>query len=194
MTKGRGGPRPKAYARRIEQQDWELIGPKRWVASAVDPVTYVRPTNHLVLHWQTEANQLKYSTVVCSITGWSAPEIIANYDDRGQCETEIQADKAGLKMERRRKKRLVAQEALILLTDLAHNLLAWSRRWMFPPSSPLAHFGSTRLIEDVLCMPGHLHFQDDELVEVHLNKQHPHAQAAADSLQRLLAHFEHKLT
>jgi hypothetical protein len=75
-------------------------------------------------------------------------DIIAYYDDRGACETEIQADKGGLKMERRRKKRLAAQEALILLTDVAHNLLAWVPQWMFP-DEPLATFGTIRLIEDV---------------------------------------------
>jgi hypothetical protein len=52
--------------------------------------------------------------------------VIAYYDARGACETEIQADKGGLLLSRRRKKVLAAQETLVLLTDLAHNLLAWA--------------------------------------------------------------------
>ena len=114
--------------------------------------------------------------------------IIAHYDDRGACETEIQADKGGLKMERRRKKRLAAQEALILLTDVAHNLLAWVPRWMFP-GEPLAAFGTTRLVEDVLHLPGRLLFHGDRLAEVQLNQLHPYAEQVAAGLQRLLAHF-----
>ena len=49
------------------------------------------------------------------------------YDERARIETEIKADKGGLLLPKRRKKQFEVQEALILLTDLAHNILAWSR-------------------------------------------------------------------
>lgn len=93
------------------------------------------------------------------------PQIIAHYDERGACETEIQADKGGLELCKRRKKRLPAQEALVHLTDVARNSLAWISHWMFPDRT-LAAFGTTRLIEDVLAIPGHLVFDDDRRVEV----------------------------
>ncbi|HYN87260.1 MAG TPA: transposase [Ardenticatenaceae bacterium] len=188
LAKGKGGRRPNAYAREVADAAWHALGHDRWVAVAVNPPTYVRPTQHLVLRWRTETGRTKYSTVVCSIMDWPLAEIIFQYDDRGACETEIQADKAGLKLERRRKKQLAAQEALILLTDLAHNLLAWTRHWMFP-EGPLATFGTTRLIEDVFAIPGRLVFRGDQLTEVHLNALHPYAQPTAAGLQRLLAHF-----
>jgi hypothetical protein len=114
--------------------------------------------------------------------------LITHYDARGTCEKEIQSDKMGLRMEKRRKKRLSAQEALILLTDVAHNLLAWTGDWMFP-TGDLAGYGSLRLIEDVLCLPGHLIFADGRLSEVHLNELHPHAAATAAGLERLFDHF-----
>jgi hypothetical protein len=106
----------------------------------------------------------------------------------GACETEIQADKRGLQLERRHKKHLAAQEALILLTDLAHNLLAWTADWMFP-TGPLAHFGPLRLTKDVLTLPGRLFFEKHRLVEVQLNKRHLYTTAVADALERLLTHF-----
>lgn len=115
-------------------------------------------------------------------------EVLAHYDDRGACETEIQADKRGLQLERRRKKRLAAQEALILLTDVAHNLLAWTKHWMFP-TGPYANFGALRFTQDILTLPGRLYFDHDRLVEIHLNKRHPHADAVAEALSRLLDHF-----
>ncbi len=133
---------------------------------------------------------MKYATVVCSVMDWSMADIIAHYDDRGACETEIQGDKGGLKLERRRKKHLAAQEAVILLTDVAHNLLAWTSDWMFP-EGPLAAFGTTRLIEDVLTLPGRLIFHQGRLVEVQLNQLHPHAAEVAVGLERLLAHFDY---
>lgn len=190
MAKGKGGRRPQAYARQIEAAAWQPLGQERWVAQASAPVSYVRPTQHLVLRWQTAEGVTKYSTVVCSILTWTLPEIIAHYDDRGACKTEIQADKGGLRLERRRKKQLAAQEALILLTDVAHNLLAWTSQWMFA-GTPLAEFGTTRFIEDVRCLPGRLFFDHERLTEVQLNALHPHAAAVAHGLERLLDRFGH---
>ena len=91
-------------------------------------------------------------------------------------------------MERRRKRRLAAQEALVLLTDIVHNLLAWVPQWMFS-TEPLACFGPTRLIEDVFHLPGRLFFCNGRLSEVQLNRLHPHAEAVAAGLERLLDHF-----
>jgi hypothetical protein len=191
LTKGSGGRRPGAFARRVASDDWLTLRPNdRWVARAVDPPTYVRPVQHLVLRWRTPKDKMKQSTIVCSVLDWSMPQIIDHYDERGACETEIQADKGGLKLCKRRKKRLPAQEALVLLTDVAHNALAWVSHWMFP-DGPLAAFGTTRLIEDVLAIPGHLIFDGDRLTEVQLNERHPYAAQTATGLERLLNRFGH---
>lgn len=188
LTKNKGGRRPQAFAKQVTAEDWQSLRSDRWVAQAVAPPTYARPTQCLVLRWLTPSGLVKYAIVLCSITSWSMGETVAHYDDRGSCETEIQADKGGLKMERRRKKRLAAQEALVLLTDIAHNLLAWVPQWMFP-EEPLAEFGTTRLVEDVLHLPGRLFFHNERLSEVQLNQLHPHAEAVAAGLERLLDHF-----
>jgi hypothetical protein len=188
LTKNKGGRRPEAFARQVADADWQSLAPERWVARVVAPPAYVCPTECLLLRWLTTKGQVKHAIVICSITPWPMTEIITHYDDRGACETEIQADKAGLKLERRRKKCLSAQEALILLTDVAHNLLAWVPHWMFP-GEPLATFGTTRLLEDVLYLPGRLCFCKERLIEVQLNRLHPHAETVAAGLQRLLSHF-----
>jgi hypothetical protein len=188
LTKNKGGRRPEAFARHIPLAAWQDLGQERWVASIVHPVTYARPTQSLLLRWLTEKRMTKYAIVVCSILPWSPTQVITNYDDRGACETEFQGDKTGLQLERRRKKQLAAQEALILLTDLAHNLLAWCRHWMFAQGA-LAQYGALRLTEDVLCLPGRLLFEGERLREVHLNQLHPHAAETAVALQRLLDHF-----
>jgi hypothetical protein len=190
VTKNKGGRRPPMFARQVAPGDWLDLGQERWVAAVVTPVIYCRPTQSLMLRWLSTSGQTKYAIVVCSILGWSPQQVIAQYDDRGACETEIQADKMGLQLERRRKARLAAQEALILLTDLAHNLLAWTRRWMFSHSN-LAQYGLLRLTEDVLCLPGHLVFEGESLREVQLNQLHPHAAEAAVAIQQLLNHFGH---
>lgn len=188
LAKNKGGRRPPAWARQVAPEDWKPVSSDRWVAPAVNPPAYVSPMTCLVLRWPNQKGDVKHSVVLCSIPTWTMAEIIGHYDNRGACETEIQSDKGGLKLERRRKRRLAAQEALILLTDLAHNLLAWVPRWMFP-DEPLAAFGTTRLIEDVFHLPGRLFFHGKRLTEVQLNRLHPHAEAVATGLERLLTRF-----
>lgn len=190
LTKGRGGRRPQALAQQVAPTDWVALRHDRWVAEAGTPPLYARPTRCLVLRWLTPGGEVKHAHLVTSLTSLTMTDIVACYDDRGACETEIQADKGGLRLERRRKKRLAAQEALVLLTDLAHNLLAWLPRWMFP-DQPLAKFGTTRWLRDVLQLSGRLFFDHDRLVEVQLNQDHPHAAQVALGLERLLAYFGH---
>jgi hypothetical protein len=189
VTKSSGGRRPAALARQVADDAWiELRADDRWVARVPPPLDLVRPVQWLALRWRTQRAQVKQSALVCSLLDWSPTEVIRHYDDRGACETEIQADKYGLGLARRRKHVLSAQEALILLTDLAHNLLAWVSPWMFP-SGRLATFGPTQLIHDVLAIPGRLIFSDQHLVEVQLNELHPYAAEVVLGLERLLDHF-----
>jgi len=189
VTKSSGGRRPAALGRHVADDAWQELRPDdRWVAAVPAPVACVRPIQWLALRWRTQRGDLKQAVVLCSVAAWSPAEVIAHYDARGACETEIQADKGGLQMGRRRKKILAAQEALILLTDLAHNLLAWIGHWMFPAGA-LAHMGSTQLVEDVLAIPGHLIFYGQELVEIQLNARHPYAADVAVGIERLLDHF-----
>lgn len=189
VTKSSGGRRPAALIRQVADDAWlELRANDRWVAPVSAPVAFARPVQWLALRWRNSRGDLKQGVVVCSVQDWLPAEVIAHYDARGACETEIQADKGGLQLGRRRKKILAAQEALVLLTDLAHNLLAWTGQWMFP-IGPLAGMGPTQLVEDVLAIPGHLIFDAQHLREVQLNVLHPYAADVATGLERLLDHF-----
>ncbi len=188
LSKNKGGRRPGAFAARVPADGWHDLGVRRQWAALPQPLTYARPLTAYVPRWWGDQHPLKHAIVLCSITAWSPQEVMPHYDDRALCEVEIRNDKTGLQLERRRKKSLAAQEALILLTDVAHNVLAWTRHWMFPTGS-LAGYGPLRLIEDVLCQPGHLIFEGDRLCEVQLNERHPHAAAVAMGLERLFDHF-----
>jgi hypothetical protein len=188
LTKGFSGQRAAALARKAPPDLWWDLGKQRWIQPVAQAPQYLRPVQFLLLRWLTEKQREKHATLICSILDWSLAQVMASYDDRGSCETEIQADKGGLRLEQRRKKHLAAQEALILMTDLAHNLMAWLRASTFP-QGPFAHFGTERFIEDVFTIPGRLIFAEDELKEVHLNRSHPYAQAVAEGLARLPQQF-----
>ena len=78
------------------------------------------------------------------------------YQDRGGAEVEqFRNDKGGLQLEARRKRSFPAQKALILLTDLAHNLLADFHRQALVGSAFEA-FGLKRIVRDLLQIPGRL--------------------------------------
>lgn len=188
LTKAGGGRRPGAYAKRLTATDWLEVSHNHWLAPIPFAPVYSRPTRTWLLKWLDPKGKPKLATLVCSVLDWTAQEVMAHYDDRGQCEKEIQADKQGLRLCQRRKHQLTAQEALVILTNVAHNLVAWSLRWM-ALEKPLHQVGTTRLIEDVFTIPGHLHFDGERLAAVQLNERHPYAQLVADGLRRLLAHF-----
>lgn len=188
LTKGSGGRRSGAWARQVSTQDWQALTPRRWIAPSPAPIAFVQPVQQWVLRWQTESGQLKHSTLLCSVSDWDVRTVVDAYDERGACETEIRSDKRGLKLVQRRKLQLTAQEALLLLTDVAHNTLAWMAPRLFP-DGPLASFGPLRLIEDVLSLPGRLRFDRQRLVEVQLSQTHPYAPEVACGLALLLEHF-----
>jgi hypothetical protein len=188
LMKGYNGKRALAFARQITDSDWYPLRADRWVAVVPKAPRYARRTQTLSLRWLTEAKQMQYATLVHSLLDHDWHTIPTLYDGRGAMETEIKADKSGLLIPKRRKKRSMAQEALILLSDWAHNILAWSRNWMFTDSR-FATFGPYALVNDVLCVPGDIILKGGQLQMVALRESHPYAAEMASCLAKLLEKF-----
>lgn len=188
LMKGYNGKRATAFSRQIADTAWSPLRADRWVAIVPKAPRYARRTQTLLLRWLTESNQMQYATVVHSLLDQNWQTIPALYDGRGAIETEIKADKSGLLIPKRRKKHSAAQEALILLTDWAHNILAWSRHWMFADSR-FANFGPVALVNDVLCMPGEVVMKGGQLQMVALRESHPYALEMTTCLAKLLEKF-----
>ncbi len=186
--KGYNGKRANAFARRIADSDWYTLREDRWVAVVPKAPRYSRRTQTLLLRWLNESQQLQYATLVHSLLDHDWHTIPGLYDGRGAMETEIQAGKSGLLIPKRRKKRCAAQEALILLSDWAHNILTWTHPWMFRDSC-FDKFGPTGLVQDVLCMPGEVVLKGDQLQMVALRESHPYASEMAVCLTKLLKKF-----
>jgi hypothetical protein len=189
LMKGYNGKRASALGRRIAARDWYPIADEKWVALPSHAPRYARRTQTLLLRWRTpKTKKMKYATLVHSLLEQDWRTIPALYDDRGAMEGEIKADKFGLLLPRRRKRLFAAQEALILLTDLAHNLATWTQDWMFV-GSRFAGYGPVALVNDVFCVPGELILKGDKLQMVALRESHPYAQDLALCLAKLLSHF-----
>jgi hypothetical protein len=77
------------------------------------------------------------------------------YDQRGGgIETAFKEDKQGLGLTKRNKKRFAAQQMVLALGTLAHNVLVWARAWLVPHMPLLAHYGLLRVVRDVLHVSG----------------------------------------
>ena len=80
---------------------------------------------------------------------------LAFYDQRGGgVETSFKGDKQGLGITKRTKKRFAAQQMVMLLGSLAHNVIVWARRWLSAPK--LKHYGILRMVRDVFHLSGFL--------------------------------------
>jgi hypothetical protein len=113
------------------------------------------------------------------------------YDQRGGgVETSFKGDHQGLGSTKRSKKRFEAQQMVLLLGTLAHNVVIWARRWLtqIARSSQLRRYGLLRLVRDVFHISGFLVFDAlGQLRQIILNRGAPLASAVATALSELLA-------
>ncbi len=116
---------------------------------------------------------------------------VSLYDQRGGgVETSFKGDQQGLGSTKRSKKRFEAQQMVMLLGTLAHNVVIWARGWLTQTagSCKLRHYGILRMVRDVFHVSGFLVFDAlDQLVEIVLNQAASLAPMLVGSLQELLA-------
>lgn len=111
----------------------------------------------------------------------------AFYDQRGgAAETSFKGDKQGLGITKRAKKRFAAQQIVMLLGSLAHNVIVWARGWLATPK--LMHFGMLRMVRDVFHLSGFLvRDASGSLTQIVLNQAAPLASSLREPLLLLLA-------
>jgi Transposase DDE domain group 1 len=111
------------------------------------------------------------------------------YDKRGgAAETQFKADKQGLFLAKRNKRSFPAQEMLLLLAQLAHNLLLWLRDDLPTDHPPLRSWGILRLVRDVFAIPGQARFDaQGHLLQITLNQAHPLAVPVVQAFAPALA-------
>jgi hypothetical protein len=183
VAKGFSWKRAAAWARRVT--NWVEVRPgQRWIAWAPDQLDLGRPTRIVAARWLTPRGKTGHALYITTLTDLSMLAIAEVYDDRGGAEAEIGSDKVGLKLTHRRSQRMLSQEALVLLVDLAHNLLAWFHHDLLLDTR-FAGYGSKRIIQQLLCIPGELVFEGATLVEVRLKQSHFLAEPMLDCLIRL---------
>ena len=111
------------------------------------------------------------------------------YDQRGGGgETAFKDDQQGLGITKRNKKRFEAQQIVMGLNALAHNVLIWARRWLAPALPQIARYGLRRLVRDVWHISGFVERDEHgHLTRIVLNHLAPLAQGLGMALHQLLA-------
>ena len=176
-----------------------------WVTLETD--VYCRPVKRIAVRCRKKNGQWGYGVILSTLsprdvlllTGGYQQEVddpkavllayVSFYDERGgSVEIEIKEDKQGLGTSKRNKRRFEAQQVLIQLEALAHNVLVWARQWLAPRCPRIARLGIKRLVRDVFQMDGFLIFdQAVDLLHIVLNRADPLAKELSTGLASLLA-------
>ena len=184
VAKGYNSRRAQKVVRQVPSDTWQSVREHKWVAVVPEGLRYARRTQTLAIRWITEKGQERCALLIHTLLNESPRQVVSYYDARGSMESEIKQDKLGLHLVRRHKQRWEAQEAWIILTDTAHNLLTWTREWMWG-GSRFETWGHLRLVHDGLNIPGDLAFKGTKLEKVALQRDHPFATEMQDCLARL---------
>ena len=173
-----------------------------WVTEAAD--AYVRPVTRIAVRCRKPDGKFAYGVLISallaqhvlvltgrplSLLADPATVLLAYvlfYDQRGGgVETSFKGDKQGLGIGKRSKKRFEAQQMLLLLGSLAHNVIIWARGWLAVPT--LHRYGMLRMVRDVLHISGFLVFDPaGQICQLVLNQAAPLAPALVLPLRKLL--------
>ncbi len=190
LIKMHSGTRATKLARTVTAWEDDPKSARRQVALLPVGHPYLKPTQQVAVRVPKADGTWAYSVVVCTapiallreLTGHRIDTptdhvlaIAHAYDLRGGgAETQFKGDKQGLGLTKRHKQRFDAQEMLVLLAQLAHNLLIWLRSRLMAVDPRFQHFGILRLVRDVGAISGQLHFDAyGHLVRLRLSRDHP---------------------
>lgn len=180
-AKGFSGKRAGMVGRRVI--DWITLEPDyRWAALSPLQLSFCQPTRTIAVRWQRDG-KLRHALYVVTDLLTPISQVCQQYGMRGAAEVEIRNDKQGLLLTHRRKRAWYAQYMLVLLNDLAHNLIT-SFRSLALSDTPLAEFGPYRIIQEVFNIPGKAVLKEGQLIELQLLETHPHAKVMAHALSR----------
>ena len=169
------------------------------------PHGYAHATQQIAIRKRNAKGRWTYAVIVSSLSdaGLSALHgvgacqrltararaflIVYGYDLRGGgAETQHKSDKQGLGLAKRNKQKFAAQEMLVLLAQLAHNFIIWTRDALARADSRLAPYGIQRMVRDVLHIPGLVQFDAVGKVRITLSEYHPLAHSVARGFRRWL--------
>ncbi len=166
--------------------------PDREIGWVSQPHPYGRATQQIAIRKRKPKGKWSYAVIVstlsdprlCELNGRRRVKrlrkraraflIAYGYDLRGGgAETQNKSDKQGLGLAKRNKHKFAAQEMLVLLAQLAHNVVIWTRNALASATPSLARYGIQRMVRDVFRIPGSIRFEAVGKVRITLSDHHP---------------------
>lgn len=166
--------------------------PRRQAGWVQTPFTYDQPTRQLAVRCQGKNGKWHTAILVFNLEddqlGWLNEQgkrvatlptdpiwlAVYAYDLRGGgVEIAIKGSKQGLGIAKRNKKSFQAQEMLLLLGQLAYNLIGWVRNGLASCQARLRQFGMLRMVRDAFHISGSLSFDaQGHIGHISLNQAH----------------------
>lgn len=172
--------RAEALAHQVRRWD---VYQDAWLGEVTSPTDYGRPVRTFVKRRRKD-DAFRYSSYISTLALPAKSQFMACYDDRGGAEVEqFRNDKSGLSLEARRKHSFLGQKGYILLTDLAHNLLADFHHHALS-GTRFESYGLKRIVRDLLAIPGRLVWDDGNLVRIELLSLNQNARELAVCLEK----------
>jgi Transposase DDE domain group 1 len=179
----------------------------REVGWVTEPHSYARSTRQLAIRTPKKKGGWLYAVLVFTLSDeqlfWLARQpfhkeptekqilfaALYAYDLRsGGAETSNKGSKSGLGLTKRNKRSFAAQEMLVLLAQMAYNLLSWTRNHLAVHDPRLRSFGPLRIVRDLFQIPGTCRLDaQGRILEITLNDAHPFARLFVQALSSLLA-------
>ena len=170
--------------------EWQpTSSPGREVAVVKEPVSFARPLAKSAIRTPSKEKAGGYYQAVLFTTGTELGmlAVVDHSDGRAGIEADVKGDKRGLGLAVIRKRRLSAERLVVLLTQLAHNVLIWSRRWLASQAPRLRACGIVRLVQEVWTVPGRVKMSAEAVQRVRLCHDHPRARDVCCGFRPLLA-------
>jgi Transposase DDE domain group 1 len=175
-----------------------------WVTTPAS--AYVRPVRRIAVRCRKQNGQWGIGVIVSALepetvlamtnpptSGEDDAKVLLAYvycyDQRGGgVETAFKDDKQGLGITKRNKKRFEAQQMVMQLNVLAHNVLIWARGWLAARLPQIQRYGLLRLVRDIWHISGFVECdRHGQLTRIVLNQLAPLAQGLGTALHQLLA-------
>jgi len=201
LTKMYSAKRAKSLSKSVTE--WVDISPGsggkiRQAGWVTKPHRYCKKTKQLAIRTHKD-KQYQYSVIVTTDMDSDIQTIIDDYDGRsGVPESSFCQDNQGLGNRKRRKRGFDSQRMLMLLTQLAHNLIRWIQNWMTSaleqsevdkseaeeelssckPHSEKAiktlnEFGMKRFVRQVFCLTGKVKIKEGKVLSIAINPLYP---------------------
>jgi len=225
LAKACSGQQARQLAKTVQEWITDPHLPERQVGWVTEQaLAFVRPVRRVAVRCPKPNGQWGVGVLICwlsdqdilHLAGRPACEaqdphavllaLLWLYDQRGGgIETSFKGDK-GVGLTKRNKKRFAAQQMLMLLGSLVHNVIVWAHDWLTGAASaasaasaqasgqapatcdPLPGYGMVRMVRDVFHISGFLCWDaSGQIVQIVLNQDAHLARRLLLSLRQLLA-------